>query len=629
MARADRIRRRRPIVGVAFALAVGSAALGCAHESDTPTIESEIDRSRGRMTDAELQSFRQAFQVAFDDRLEAARTLSGTPPLCRNGAAVLHYVDALDSEGRYPESLAFATRCLSTENPSTEHHLAAGRAAWFARDPSASLRHIERAALAAEGAPARAVACERASAIQRSFARQRADDIDQVLRAAFGEDENGKLVVNLVGGALGTRPFELTIEREARLFALVDSEDPKTAAWLLYYYVVKAISGEFRYHDALKVIASSRGQILLRELSPTMVYGLALLVHRALMNHRNNDLGYREARELVKSTIRFQRKEVAPFILGFSPFTPSEVRASVCPTAFTTGEDARRLAAIKQELIAGTLSPTEGLRRLPNVGKADVEVVRGTLLEALQDDAGALDAYWSARRLCPYYSRATAGTTGTASRLVEASLPDAFRPTLPGPPPPAFAEYVLNDKMLSSRQRLAVAYGTSFWWPYLHQLAAGKAGVYVAPTFQGLSETPARFEGSDAYRYPDDGRLFDDLEGSGGTIITVSNSAAQNWTWGVTVHEAAHQFHGMAAPHVQSCITLLFGEARRRNVFASGYAATNEKEYFAVGVQDYAAPIGYGTTTRDWYRANDPRLLRFIASVEASAGDMGHIACAP
>jgi hypothetical protein len=617
------------MAGVALALAA-LPACGRDVEAEPAAVESEIDRSRGTMTDAELQTFRQAFQAGFDDRLAAARTLAGAaPPTCESGTAVLRYVDALDAEGRYAEARSFAVRCLSTASDSTEHYLAAARASSFAREHSASLQYMERAASTAEGAQARAVAAERASAIQRAFAKQRVEDIDRVIRAAFGEDENGKLVQNIVAGALGARPFDLTREREARLFAVVDAADSTTAAWLLYFYVVKAIRGEFRYHDALIVMASPRGQALLRELPPTTIYGLGLLVHRALMNHRNNALGYREARELVKSAVRFQRKDVAPFLLGFSPFTPAEVRSIACPSAFTTGEDARKLAAIKEDFVAGAIEPAEGLRRLASIGtKADVEVVRGTFLEALQDDAGALDAYWSARRLCPYYSRAASGTASAAGRLVEATLPDAFQPSLQAPPPPAFAEYVINEKMLSSRQRLAVAYGTSFWWPYLHQLAAGKAGVYVAPTFQGLSETPARFPGSETYRYPDDGRLFDDLEGSGGTIITVSTSAAQNWTWAVTVHEAAHQFHGMGTSNVRSCITLLFGEAQRRNVFASGYAATNEKEYFAVAVQDYVAPAGYGTTTRDWYRANDPRLLRFVASIEASAGEMARIACA-
>lgn len=596
----------------------------CAPEGEPPVAESEIDRSRNTMTDAELRSFRASFQARFDERLDAARAAaSAAAPSCRDGAAVLRHVDALNGEGRHQVALSFATGCLSANPPTRDHYLAASRAAALSRDPAASLRYVERA-----GTADRAVACEHAAAIQRAYARSHAGDIDAVLRAAFGNDESGKLVQNVVGAGLGARPFELTRERETRLFTIVDAQEPRTAAWLLYFYVSAAMRAEFRYHDALLVMASPRGEVLARELPPTMLYGLALLVDRALMNHRNNDLGYREARELVKSTVRFQRREATPFPLSFSPYTPAEVRSSLCAGAFTTGANASKLDAIEREFVAGTLAPSAGLRRLDALGNAaDVEVVRGALLEALPNDEAALDAYWSARRRCPYYSRAVSGTTGASHRLTEATLPDAFRPSLPSAPPPAFEDYVLNVRMLSPAQRLAVAHGTSFWWPYLEQLAKGKAGVYVAPTFQGLSETPAAFPGSDAYRYPNDGRLFDDLEGSGGPIITVSTSAAQNWTWAVTVHEAAHQWHGIAAPHIAACITRLFGEARRRDVFASGYAATNEKEYFAVAVQDYASPLGYGTTSREWYQANDPRLFRFVASVEASTGDMGRVVC--
>ncbi len=618
-----------------------ASALGCAIEpgpGDVPIAasESNIDRSRTRLSDDELRAFRRSFQADYVERSEAVRLLAtGAPPQCASSQEVLTYVDALITADRAGDAQALATRCRTEAPPSADVLLASSHAAAASRDLGEALRHADAAVDLASGPKAQALAIERAVLAGAAYDFGAKVEIDRAIARGFGAGETATLLSSLVSAALAVEPFELTEEREKKVLELAAVLPPVASALVLNVFGRAAMSVEFRYHDTLRVYGSPLGKAMLQNLPAPSLQGLAVAVHRAVMNHTNDAVGWSEGEILLAQTIRFQRRDQAPFSLGLSPFTYAELRGGPCKGAFAEGADAALLAATQSAFAKGEIAATAALLRIRPLRErakkmVDVEVFAGSLLESSGDDAAALSAYWIGRVACPYHGRAVSGTSGVVRRLTV--RPNPLVPDLTNPPPAAFRSYVTNYRLLSERQRTSVAFGLRFWWPYLGTLSGSGRGLYVQPTYQRLTETPA-FEGHPdwaSYRYPADGRLLDDLDGVGGATITASFAVLDDFKWGVVVHEAGHQFHALATQPIKGCITRLFEAARDRDSFSVGYAATNEQEYFAVGIQHYAAPegyVGYGGISKGWYREHDRRLYDFVASIEASRGDMARVTC--
>lgn len=633
---------------VALSLAwLVAATTGCVgDDNDGESSEAAIERSRGTMTDDELRAFRETFQADYGARYTAARGMADAPaPACDDAKRVLDYVDALIASDRIEEANTFAAGCLRRVGVAVrkaEHYLAAARAARFSLDLAAALRHAASAAEIARGRAATVVALERAEllAVSQDFDVKRSID-DVLAQGRLGSATTTSLVSNVVTEALAVQPFEITEERERDLNRVIDAmEEPAAAAWVLYYMAHASIASEYRYHDTLKMLGSRRGRALVRSLPAAWLTHVGRIVHRAVMNHNHSRFGWTQGKQLLEGLAPFQRKDQMLFSLAMGPYNYEELQDNACKTAYAKGADRTLLTTAQKGFLDGTLTAHAALtqiaplRRTGDAALVDVEVFAGTMLESKGNDRDALEAFWTARKVCPYYGRAMSGTFGVMSRLTNAAKPRALQTELPGRPPTAIKQYVLNYDTLSPAQQKDTAYGLSFWWPYLGTFAQSGRILYVAPTYQRLVETPPHRRNTEyaTDRGANDGRLTDDLDGIGGDQIVVSFGKLADYKGGTIVHEAAHQFHYAATAPVKSCIQRLYNDAKARNDFCVGYAATNEFEYFGVGIQHYTSPdgfVGYGGITKAWYVEHDPKLLALMDSIAASSGDMSRIVCPP
>lgn len=122
-----------------------------------------------------------------------------------------------------------------------------------------------------------------------------------------------------------------------------------------------------------------------------------------------------------------------------------------------------------------------------------------------------------------------------------------------------------------------------------------------------------------------DGRSWDDVRGIGGLAAATGIEAldeAQGGGFQTLVHELAHQIHHYSLKPAQKArIRELYGAAREDGSCLDYYAASNEAEYFAQGVEAFFSyeksagqPITHGHTHFELLR-RDPRLASFIASI--------------
>lgn len=122
-----------------------------------------------------------------------------------------------------------------------------------------------------------------------------------------------------------------------------------------------------------------------------------------------------------------------------------------------------------------------------------------------------------------------------------------------------------------------------------------------------------------------DGRSWDDVRGIGGLSAATGIEAldeAHGGGFQTLVHELAHQVHHFSLrPEQKNEIRELYQAADRGDLFLDYYAASNEAEYFAQGVEAYFSylksagqPLTHGHTHFELLR-RDPRLAAFIARI--------------
>lgn len=592
-------------------------------EIDRP-FEDSLERSTSVLSDAELRAFRVSFQTTLVARYQAARELALAPaPPCADGAKVLGYVEALLANSKATEADSYASACVADASSGAKPLLAAALAAQSTYKYTAALGLMKRAVAVAVGDEVPRMALEYGAMLDSCY--DQAAPVEPNVARAAGFASGGASTVSKLFDA-GVR---LTPAFEAEVLALADRQSPQVAAILIMRLGRVMFNVDYRYHDTFQIYRGARGTKMMTGAPAHRLASIGMHVHQGLMNHRNNAFGYAEGEQLVKATAPYQRKEEPLFNLGFGPYTRAQINTSVCSAVY---ESSAALKQMQEAYVAGTAKPAALLSQLQGLRsgehKTNTEVFRGTLLESLGDDVGALEAYWEARQLCPYNARAIAGTIGVTTRLDRKAKPDGFKPVLAVAPPLSLASYVTNNAMLSSSQRSNVAFALQYWWPYLGQMSGPRKGLYITPTFQGLLDTPEMRgkAGYASYRAEDDGRLFDDWEGHGGPTIAASFLTVEDYDWGLIVHEAAHQFHALAAAPIRQCIAKRYAAAKSKNSFVRGYASENEREYFAVGVADYNHPLS--KVGKTWMCQNDPNLFALIKSISVSNGDMSKVSCA-
>ncbi|MEZ5987848.1 MAG: hypothetical protein R3F30_01720 [Planctomycetota bacterium] len=122
-----------------------------------------------------------------------------------------------------------------------------------------------------------------------------------------------------------------------------------------------------------------------------------------------------------------------------------------------------------------------------------------------------------------------------------------------------------------------------------------------------------------------DGRSWDDVRGIGGLAAATGVEALDEALGGgfqTLVHELAHQVHQFGMTEEQKRrVTELYRRAKAEGRVLDYYAASNEAEYFAQGVEAYFSfckaagqPVTHGHTHYELLR-RDPALATLIASV--------------
>lgn len=164
------------------------------------------------------------------------------------------------------------------------------------------------------------------------------------------------------------------------------------------------------------------------------------------------------------------------------------------------------------------------------------------------------------------------------------------------------------------------------------RLQAASVALVILPRNQKMTDVPqfAGLRGTRTF----DGRLWDDVRGSGGMRV-----AGGLWAIGVPeenlvqvdgvtdgygagysvgLHEFAHTVHskGVSAAE-RATITTLYEARRRANgPWTEGYGASNEQEYFAQSTNCFFSEnAGIGQNGPEWLRTNDRPMYDFLVTL--------------
>ena len=175
---------------------------------------------------------------------------------------------------------------------------------------------------------------------------------------------------------------------------------------------------------------------------------------------------------------------------------------------------------------------------------------------------------------------------------------------------------------LSPGRQKIVLRAAGLFWPDLvrvgklggtHDIVASQARTTDSPRRESLRG-----------RLTFDGRLWDDVRGVGGLNAATGIEALDGpaaFCFDTMAHEVAHQVHLFGFDHLErSRIKRLYEAAMREGRALDYYAASNETEYFAQGVEAFVAlgkrpgrQVTHGHTRFELFR-RDPDLYRFVAS---------------
>jgi hypothetical protein len=197
--------------------------------------------------------------------------------------------------------------------------------------------------------------------------------------------------------------------------------------------------------------------------------------------------------------------------------------------------------------------------------------------------------------------------------------------------PDSVNKWVVNANVLTDKGKFFVRHGLRFFAPFIDAIVKGGGSIYIKDNFELMSDVPGMEHLRD-YRTnpPTDNRLKDDMGGQAlGNLLVISRGRI--FSGSTLAHEAAHQFHFIILPdRLQNCITALYAAAEISGSFSSNYQRSNEREYFAVGVEVYLAtstPDDQIPFDREWLKANDPGLFRFLEAIEKRAPNIDAVTC--
>lgn len=189
--------------------------------------------------------------------------------------------------------------------------------------------------------------------------------------------------------------------------------------------------------------------------------------------------------------------------------------------------------------------------------------------------------------------------------------------------PPGTAEFLVGHGELKGRRKLAADRALALFGRHLPRILAigGRHDLLGAVERTTDHWSRRSLRGTRTF----DGRVWDDVRGIGGLRAATGLEAldeAERFGFDTLVHEIAHQVHYYALGQRDRIqIRRLYEAAEREGRFLDYYAATNEAEYFAQGVEAFASLAkrpGCESThchTRFELFRRDPALHEFIRKV--------------
>ena len=255
---------------------------------------------------------------------------------------------------------------------------------------------------------------------------------------------------------------------------------------------------------------------------------------------------------------------------------------------------------------------------------------KGTTLYYQRRYDEALAHFFKALDIDPDYGLAHYGVAMTLLRKRDAVnvLLAALKQQQPADvsEPPALRDVFTNYAALDSGLQRNIRLSVSPLQAYLPILRKEQVVFLIFPFHHFLWQVP--FNKSLKGKRTFDGRLWDDVKGSGGKSACAGEEwqrDAINFRFNVLTHEFAHQLHSFLPNNLRSEITRLYNEAKKTRRTLDFYSDANENEYFAVGVEAYVSEykladqkITYGHTRRELLET-DPDLYRFIADLNKLA----------
>lgn len=245
----------------------------------------------------------------------------------------------------------------------------------------------------------------------------------------------------------------------------------------------------------------------------------------------------------------------------------------------------------------------------------------------------ALECFFKALRIDPDYGLAHYGVALCLLRKrdgVNVLLSELqSRPTGDIPEPRSLRDVFTNYTRLDPELQRIIRSSVNPLQAYLPKLKQEKVTFLIYPFHHFLWQVS--FNKGLLGKRTFDGRLWDDVKGSGGS----NACAGEEWErdvkyfrFNVLAHEFAHQVHGFLPKNLRSQITRLYTAAKKTRKTLDFYSDANENEYFAVGVEAYVSEyklpdqkITYGHTRSELQKV-DPDLYKFIASLNQLASSM-------
>lgn len=335
-------------------------------------------------------------------------------------------------------------------------------------------------------------------------------------------------------------------------------------------------------------------------------------------------------------------------------FNYSELESSTCQSSMMTSNERKSFTSQKKKWRQGDITFREFRdfvqSKLGNKTKSDILSTYASLLAIEGKLDSAREYYWLSHQACPYNNRSHWGLSllnrqekfmsYPEFQVIETKIEQEVQATTF---PVEIENYVVNWKAFPVHSQTRIKHGLRIWAPFIKALLNSNKDVYVKLPFELLSDSPSmgnlrntRIGPPDMPSYKHDNRLWDDVRGAGGsTVIADHDEVTQSphGAYNLMVHEVAHQFHGFLKGQRRElgvCLDKLYQNAKARNQFPDGYAASNVEEYFAQGVTYFMIPVDsparYGLNS-SWLPVNDLDLFNFIISINSSDGKVEKIEC--